>query len=143
MALGDVVDQFLNQNRLADTCTAEKTDLAALGIRRQKIDDLDAGDENRRLGRLIDEFRCRGMDGRSLGCRHRAPLVDRLSDHIEDAPERCRPHGDPDLRTGIDDFLAADAAVGRIHGNGAHHVFAEMLGDFQHQKPALDTGFER
>jgi hypothetical protein len=30
VALGDVVDQFLNQNRLANACAAEQTDLAAL-----------------------------------------------------------------------------------------------------------------
>ena len=51
--LGDVVDQFLNQHRLADAGAAEQADLAALGIRRQQIDDLDAGDENFRFGRLV------------------------------------------------------------------------------------------
>ena len=51
--LGDVVDQFLNQHGLADAGAAEQADLAALGVRRQQIDDLDAGDENFSFGRLV------------------------------------------------------------------------------------------
>src|SRR6185437_11290713 len=30
-----------------------------------------------------------------------------------------------------------------IHGDGAHRVLAEMLGDFQHQPMAVIVGFER
>ncbi len=57
MRLGDVVDQLLDQHGLADAGAAEQAHLAALGIRREQIDDLDAGDENFSLGRLIDEQR--------------------------------------------------------------------------------------
>ena len=51
--LGDVVDQFLNEHGLADAGAAEQADLAALGVRREQIDDLDAGDENFSFGRLV------------------------------------------------------------------------------------------
>ena len=44
VSLGDVVDEFHDQNGLADAGAAEQADLAALGVRRQKVDDLDAGD---------------------------------------------------------------------------------------------------
>ena len=37
---GHVVDQFLDQHGLADTCTAEQTDLAALCIGGQQVDDI-------------------------------------------------------------------------------------------------------
>ena len=53
MRLGDVVDQFHDQHGLADAGAAEQADLAALGVRREQIDDLDAGDEDRGLGRLV------------------------------------------------------------------------------------------
>ena len=53
MGLGDVVDQFLNQHGLADAGAAEQADLAALGVRRQQVDDLDAGDENFSFGGLV------------------------------------------------------------------------------------------
>ena len=51
--LGDVVDQLLNQHGLADAGAAEQADLAALGVRRQQVNDLDAGDENFSLGGLV------------------------------------------------------------------------------------------
>ena len=53
MRFRDVIDKFHNQNRFADTCTAEQTDLAALHIRREQIDNFNAGDENFRLSCLI------------------------------------------------------------------------------------------
>ena len=61
--LGDVVDQLHDQNGLADAGAAEQADLAALGVRRQQVDDLDAGDEDLRFRRLIREGRRRLVDG--------------------------------------------------------------------------------
>ena len=60
---GDVVNQLLNKYGLADTGAAEQTNLAALGIRREQVDDLDAGLEN--LGRrvLLCKIRRRTVDG--------------------------------------------------------------------------------
>ena len=59
MRLGDVVDQFHDQNRLADTGTAEQTNLTTLGVRCDQIDDLDAGDEDLGFRRLLDVARSR------------------------------------------------------------------------------------
>ena len=53
MRLGDVVDELHDQHGLADAGAAEEADLAALGVGREQIDDLDAGDEDLRLGRLL------------------------------------------------------------------------------------------
>ena len=47
--LGEVVDQLLDEHRLADAGAAEQADLAALGVGREQVDDLDAGLEH--LGR--------------------------------------------------------------------------------------------
>ena len=66
MGLGDVVDELHDQHRLADAGAAEQADLAALGIGREEIDDLDAGDEDFRFRRLVDEFGRRLMDGALL-----------------------------------------------------------------------------
>ena len=57
MRLGDVVDQFHDQHGLADAGAAEQADLAALGIGGEQIDDLDAGDQDFGIGRLVDEGR--------------------------------------------------------------------------------------
>jgi hypothetical protein len=52
---------------LAHARTAEQADLAALGVGREQVDDLDAGDQDLRFGRLLDEFR-----GASDGSARRA-----------------------------------------------------------------------
>jgi hypothetical protein len=40
-----------------------------------------------------------------------------------------------DGSSGVQDILASDKALGGLHGNGAHGVLSEMLGDLEH-----DTG---
>src|ERR1041385_5433164 len=51
--LGDVVDQLHDGHGLADAGATEQADLAALGVGREQIHDLDAGDEDLSLGRLV------------------------------------------------------------------------------------------
>ena len=87
--LGDVVDQFHDQHGLADAGAAEQADLAALGVRRQQIDDLDAGDQNFRFGRLIGVGRRLLMDGAHRLALHRTGFIDRLADHVDNAAEQC------------------------------------------------------
>ena len=112
----------MDQHRLADAGAAEQADLAALGVRREQIDDLDAGDEDLRLGRLLGIGRRRLVDGARAFAVHRTGLVDRLADDVDDAPERLVADRHRDRRAGVGDFLAAHQAFGRVHGDAAHGV---------------------
>ena len=143
MGLGHVVDQLHDQHGLADASTAEQADLAALGVRRQQIDHLDAGDENFGFGRLIDVRRCRRVDRPLLGGLDRASLVDRLADHVHDAAQGLVADRNRDRLAGVDHLLAAHQAFGGIHGDGAHGALAEMLGDFENEPVAVIVGLER
>ncbi len=140
---GDVVDQFLNQHGLADAGAAEQADLAALGVRRQQIDDLDAGDQNLRFGRLLGVFRRLGVDRAALVGLHRTGLVDRLADDVDDAAEQAGADRHRDRDAGVGDGLAAHQTLGDVHRDRAHGRFAEMLGDFEHQPVVAVLGFER
>ena len=64
--LGDVADQLLDDDGLADAGPAEDADLAALLERADQVDDLEAGLEDLDLGRLLVErrARCGGSAGR-------------------------------------------------------------------------------
>ncbi len=53
---GDVADQLLDEDRLADAGAAEEADLAALGVGREQVHDLDAGLEDLGLGLLVLEL---------------------------------------------------------------------------------------
>ena len=89
VGLGDVVDEFLNEHRLPDACAAEQADLAALGVGREEVHDLDAGDENLGFRRLFDIGRRWLMDRAARLHLDRAGFVDGLADHVHDAPERA------------------------------------------------------
>ena len=67
----------------------------------------------------------------------RAGFVDRLADHVHDAAQRGGADRHADRAAGVDHFLAADQAFGGVHGDGAHGVLAQMLGDFEHQAELL------
>ena len=86
--LGDVVDQFHDENGLADAGAAEQADLAALGVGREQVDDLDAGDEDLRFRRLLDIGRRVLVDGALGRGDQRTGFVDRLADDVHDAAER-------------------------------------------------------
>ena len=73
----------------------------------------------------------------------RAALVDRLADDVHDAAERLRADGHADLRAGRVDDLAAGEAVGRVHGDRADDVLAEVLRDLEDQAVAAIVGLER
>ncbi len=80
---GDVVDEFLNDDGLADAGAAEEADLAALEERLDEVDDLDAGLEHLFAGRLlvegggltVDREMYLGVDG--------AELVHWLAEYIQ------------------------------------------------------------
>src|SRR5690606_28808658 len=57
MAFGNVVDQFLNKNGLANAGAAEQADLAALCVGCEQIDNLNAGDKDFTVCGLVNEKR--------------------------------------------------------------------------------------
>ena len=143
MALGDIVDQLLDEHGLAHAGAAEQADLAALRIRREQVDDLDAGDQDRGLGRLVGEERRLGMDRGGVGVADGPTLVDRLADDVHDPPERHRADRHADLRAGVGHLLAAGQAFGGVHGDGADGRFAEMLGDLEDEAVVAVGRLER
>ena len=111
MRLGDVVDQLLDEHGLADAGAAEQADLAALGVGREQVHDLDAGDQDLRLGRLVD-IRGRGrVDRPLLGGLDRARLVDRLANHVHDAAQGIFADRHGDRLAGIDHLLATHQTI--------------------------------
>jgi hypothetical protein len=104
--LGDVVDQLLDQNRLADACAAEEADLAAADIGRDQVDDLDARLEDLDLRRQVAERRGIAVDRPALAARL-VLAVDRVADHVPHAAERLVADRDGDRIAGVDDLRTA------------------------------------
>ncbi len=137
-SVDDVVDQLLNEDRLADARAAEQADLAALGIRADQVDDLDAGLEDlggrflllkrgasRWMGQRASTFF--GMGWSSIGSPSRLKM----------RPRHASPTGtviDAPVSTA---FACALEAVGRAHGNAAHDVVADLLRDLRNELLAV------
>jgi peptide chain release factor 1 len=137
MALGDVVDQLLDQHSLAHAGAAKQADLAALQVRAQQIHDLDPRHQDFRRGRLVLEGRGGAVDRVGHLGVHWATLVDRLAQHVQDAAQRLRADGHADRRTGVHHLVAAHQAVGAVHGDAANGALTEFLRHFHHQRVAI------
>ena len=83
------------------------------------------------------------MDRAASLHRHRAGFVDGFADDVDDAPERAGADRHGDRPAGVGHVLAAHQALGGVHRDAAHGVFAQVLGDFQHQARALVVGLQR
>jgi len=128
--LGEVVDELLDEDGLADPGTAEQADLAAAGVGGEQVDDLDPRLEHLRgRGQLLHPGR-RAVDGPpGLAALQRLALVDRLAEQVEDAAERRAAHGHRDGAARVHDLLAAGQAVRGVHGHRADAVVAQVLLD--------------
>src|SRR5262249_2129375 len=125
--LGDVVDELLDEHRLADARAAEQADFAALPVGSEEVDDLDSGLENLDLARLIDERWRVFVDGRELLRLYRGTAVDGGADDVKDAAEALVADGHHDRLARVSDLHPAHQAVRRIHRDGAHRRLAKVL----------------
>ena len=125
--LADRADQLLDQHGLADAGAAEEPDLAALGVGREQVDDLDPGLEDL-LGRSeVGGFGRRAVDRPALLGLDRLAEVDRLAEQVEDAAQGGVADRNRDRAAGVDHLVAALQAVGGVHRDGADPVVAEVL----------------
>ncbi len=127
---GDVVDQFHDDDGLADACATEQADLAAAQIRLEQIDHLDTGLKHFETGRLIFKGGRGPVDGQKMRRVDRAHIVHRLPDHIEHAAQRFLADRDRDRHAEADRLHTAHHAFGGLHGDGADATFADVLRRF-------------
>ncbi len=138
MEAGEAGDQLLDDDRLADACTAKEAGLAAAHQRAEQVDDLDAGLEQLGLRGELVELRRLVVDRPPLGGGRRPEAVDGLADQVEHPSQGLDADGHRDRRTRVEDVDAALQTVRRAQSDGAHAAAAEMLGDLAPQ--GLDAG---
>jgi len=142
MGGGDVVDQLLNEHGLAHACAAEQTDLAALGVGADQVDDLDAGFQNFGSGLLLIISGGGAMDGPTLLGVQLFAAVDGLAQQIEHPAQALLTHRHADGCAGVGGFGPTLEAVGGAHGDAADHIVANVLGDFGHDGAAVMGNFD-
>ena len=141
--LRNAVDHLLDEDGLADTGTAEQADLAALDVGGQQVDDLDAGPEDLGLALELVEARSLRVDATALGDLERGLLdVQRLAEGVPHVAQGHVADGHRDGVAGVAHRGTAHETIGRLHGDGAHHVVADVLGNLERERAigiALDV----
>src|SRR6266496_2957241 len=127
--LGQVVDQLLDDDGLADPRAPEEADLAPAEVGLDEVDDLDPGLEHLQVGRLFGEGGSGAVDGMALLGLHRPELVHRLPDHVEHPAQGRGAHGDHDGPPGVGRLHPPHHAVGGKHGDAAGPVLPDVLLD--------------
>merc|ERR1739844_291380 len=131
VGLGNVVDQFHDQDSLADTGSTKQTNLASLGIGSQQINHLDTSYQDLLLDTHLVKLGSLGVDGLALLGVDGAPLVNGLTDHVDDPSKGLGADRDHDGVSGVIDNLVTDETLGTVHGNGSDGVLSKVLGDLQ------------
>lgn len=130
---GDLVDQFHNKHGLADSGSAEESDLSSSGVGGEKVDNLDAGDQQLGTGTLFNEEGGLSMDGHHLFGGDGALVVDGLANDVHDAAESLGADGHHNGGAGVHDSLSSDETVSSVQGDGPDLGVSQVLGDLEHQ----------
>ncbi len=131
--LGDIVDQFHDDDRLAHSSAAERTDLAALQKWADQIDDFDACLQHLRRRGLVHERRWRAMDGIVLLRLHWPALIHGIAGYIEYPAHHTFSHWHGYRCAAVLNLKAALEAFGTRHRNRSDPPVPEMLLHFERQ----------
>ena len=143
MLHGHVVDQLLNQHRLAHAGAAEQADLAPAGVGLQQVDDLDARLQNLHRRTLLLKgggLAVDGLGGGALG--HRTLAVDGLAQHVEHPSQGGLAYGHLNgAARDIHRQAPGQPFAGGEH-DAAYHAPAHMLGHLHHPHGPIDLNRE-
>ena len=127
MLHGHVVNQFLDENRFADSRAPEQSNLSALQERLNQVHDLDARLKHlQRRGLLVQQRRW-PVDLVPRLAGQRPELVHRFAEYVHHAAEGGPAHGHADALAQVVSFHPAHQAFCRLHCQGAHAPFAQVL----------------
>src|SRR5207302_1938053 len=131
MQLGDVVNEFHDDDRLAHSGTTEGSHLAALEERTDQVNDFDSGREHLGRSRLLHKRRCRTMN-RVVFLRFDGPaLIHWFSGHVEYPPHNGFANRHAYRLAVVRNLKTALEAFGTRHGNRSDPLFAEVLLHFE------------
>ena len=131
VALGDVVDKFHDEDGLAHSGASEETDLAALDVGLEQVDDLDAGVEHLLGGSQVLELGRLAVYRQFLGTVQRAQAVNALSHDIQQAALDLVAHRHGYRASGRCHRQMPLESVGRLHRYCSHGVFSYVLLHFE------------
>ena len=133
VSLSDVVDELHHVHGLAHTGTAEQTDLAALGKRADKVNNLNAGFQELNRRAQFVELRGFAVNRHLVIGLDLAHLIDRLAKNVHDAAEGAFTNRNGDFRASGVHLHATLQTIGRTHGDAANDSVTKLLFNFKSQ----------
>jgi len=137
VGLCDIVDEFLDQNGLADAGTTKETDFTTTSIGCKEVDNLDTSFEDLCGSGLVDKSGRVCMDGREFDTVDGTSLVDGFTDDVHDTTQGGLSDWDLDGSASVDDLCAADETLCTVHSDGADGVFTEVGGYLENETTAV------
>jgi hypothetical protein len=134
-----VVDQLLNQNRLADARAAEEADLAALQVRFEQVNNLDSCLEHFQGRRLVLKRRGRPVNRIPLVGLDRSQAIHGFPKHIHHAPQSRTAHRHRNGSSEVDRFHSTHDTFRRRHRHRSNAAFAQVLCHFRDNIDGLRT----
>ena len=131
MALGDVVDEFHDENGLAHSGASEEADLAALDVRLEQVDDLDAGVEHLLGSGQVLELGRLAVNRQFICAVQRAQAVNALSNDIQQTALDLVAYGHGDRASDRCHRQMPLESVGRLHRYCTYGVFSYVLLHFE------------
>ncbi|MNM65037.1 hypothetical protein D3C81_764580 [compost metagenome] len=133
MLLGNVINQLLNCYGFTYTGTTEETNLTALSIRSEQVDNFNSSFQNLGLCRQILEFRRFAVDWISKFCCYSALVVDRFTKYVKYPAKRRFTNRNRNWSSQIYCICSAYESVCRGHCDTTNQIITQMIGCFQNQ----------
>ena len=137
MFLCNIIDEFLDKDSLAHTGTSEKSDLSALEVRLEQVNDLNTSKKDLLRSRKILELRRFPMYRECAIFLKVTHAVDSLTNYIHDPAADLGTDRHCDRRTGTYRLHTSSESVCRIHCNSPYRIFSNMLLHFNNKLSSI------
>ena len=133
MLFGNVVNQFHDQYRFANTGTAEQTDFTALCIRCNQVNDLNASFQNFSGSLLLIIRRRIAMNRPAFDIFRRRLIINRLTKQVKNTSQTLLTDWNRNRRTAVHSLGSAHQSIRTAHSNTANNIVANMLRNLDRQ----------
>ena len=136
------MNQLHNQYCLSYTCTTKQTDLSALCVRTNQINNLNTCLKNLGRRHLLLIGRCLSVNAPALCILRCRLFIYRIAQKIKYSSKACITDWNADRCTCVNCIHAANHTISRVHRNAAHNIVTDLLGNLCCELGAFMINFD-
>ena len=131
------MNQLHNQYCLSYTCTTKQTDLSALCVRTNQVNNLNTCLKNLGCRHLLLIGRCLSVNAPALCILRCRLFIYRIAQKIKYSSKACIADWNADRCTCVNCIHATNHTISRVHRNAAHNIVTDLLGNLCNDAAAL------